>query len=185
MLASWLVGGVLAFFAAYLGGREAIAQVPPGVVGPQYFIDLTAVDPNTDMTLGMAKMLFDTGANTTYLSRANAQSLGLLNAAGNPVASLDSGVRGNVTNANGMVFAGSAVSIGLRLSIIGKNAGGTDIGNRVFPSDEKNVVFRSPELPTSKLHLERMSSRSYRLKCARLVATCVTLSPCRPTRTEL
>jgi hypothetical protein len=108
---------------------------------------MTAINPNTDMTLGTAKLLFDTGSVVTSLSRADAQSMGLLNAAGNPVASLYSGVLGAVKG-----VPGYAISIGLRLSITGKNAAGTDIGNRVFPLDEKNVVYPFaagiPDVPT-------------------------------------
>jgi hypothetical protein len=132
----------IALFTAALGAPEAGArQLPPGAVGPKYFVNMTAVNPNTDLTLGTVKMLFDTGASGTTLSREDAQALGFLDAAGNPVGALDSGERTVARNANNQIAGRFAISIGLRLSITGKDKNGMDTGNAVFPTDEKNVVY--------------------------------------------
>lgn len=132
----------LVLLAIALRGPGAGAQQPPpGLVGPKYFVNMTAFNLNTDMTLGTVKMLFDTGASGTVLARADAQALGLLDNAGDPVPALDSGFRIGANNANQQNAGRFAASIGLRLSITGKDRNGMDVGNAVFPADEKNLAY--------------------------------------------
>jgi hypothetical protein len=166
------------------GGGETRAQAPPpGLIAPLYTIDMTAIDPNTDMTLGSLRMVFDTGAGGTTLSRANAMTLGLLDAAGNPVAALDSEFRVNTRNANAMIVAELATSIGLRLSATGKDAAGRDIGTSVFPVDEKNLAYPLRGVPEIGTRFGTTSSESCRPSSVPLASTCGTVPFCRPTQT--
>ncbi len=139
MLKSRYKIGSIILLATLIVASTARADPPAGAIGPEYFVDITL--KNGGIQVGTAKIKWDPGAGGTPISRADATSWGLLDANGDPVPNLFSGEKLGGKNANQQKSGPYAISIGLDVSVVGKDKNGKDLGKTVVTPEKKNVAY--------------------------------------------
>ncbi len=132
----------ITFASFLLAGVMAQAAAIPGLTGPKYFVNVELAAGGDVLPPGATsqkkKFQWDTGANATTLSRADAKMLGIVDAAGDPVAAFDLGKMVGAKNANN-TSNGFQVSKDFKFSVKGRKKTGAEVGATKMAAAKKLI----------------------------------------------